>query len=139
MFLLEYRTLSWWYWLVTAGFLSAGVLGWVPGFYVAIGITVFQLIHFLLRERRLAAFPVQVRLGYLLLLLIALPAPLQLIYWIPTIGTWAQILFGYCTMARLVSLLPWNRAEPFSADLLRRTFFSRPVRGNILQGLPPVG
>ncbi|TDX99641.1 hypothetical protein [Thiohalophilus thiocyanatoxydans] len=139
MFLLEYRTLSWWYWLVTVGFLSAGVLGWTPGFYVAIGITVFQLIHFLLRERSLAAFPVQVRLGYLLLLLIALPAPLQLIYWIPTLGTWAQILFGYCTMARLVSLLPWNRSEPFSADLLRRTFFSPPVRGNILQGLPPTG
>ncbi|MDZ7660966.1 hypothetical protein [Thiohalophilus sp.] len=67
MFLLEYRTLAWWYWLVTVGFLSAGVLGWTPGFHVAIGITVFQLLHFLLREGRLAAFPVQVRLGYLLL------------------------------------------------------------------------
>jgi hypothetical protein len=41
-------------------------------------------------------------------------------------------------MARLVSLLPWNRKEPFSFALVLRTFLSVPVRGNILQGLPPV-
>lgn len=138
MLMLEYRALSWWYWLVTVVLLSAGVAGWSPGFLLAIGLTAFQLAHFIIRERSLTAFPVQVRLGYLLLLLIALPKPLQLIYWIPTIGTWAQILLGYCTMARLVSLLPWNRSEPFSFRLLKRTFFSAPVRGNILQGLPPV-
>jgi hypothetical protein len=66
-----------------------------------------------------------------------LPEPLRLIFWIPTIGTWAQVLFGYCTMARCVSLLPWNRNEPFTPGLFGRTFFSAPVRGNILQGLPP--
>jgi hypothetical protein len=32
--------------------------------------------------------------------------------------------------------MPWNRKERFSLDLLRRTVFSPPVRGNILQGLP---
>jgi len=48
------------------------------------------------------------------------------------------LIFGYCTMARLVSLFPWNRTEAFSGRLLVRTFFSPPVRGNILQGLPPV-
>jgi hypothetical protein len=41
-------------------------------------------------------------------------------------------------MARVVSLLPWNRNEAFSFGLLKRTFLSAPVRGNILQGLPPV-
>lgn len=138
MFMLEYRAISWWYWLVTVCFLTAGVSGWPTGFLLAIGFTVFQLIHFSIREGSFTAFPIQVRLGYLLLLLIALPENLQLIYWIPTIGTWAQILFGYCTMARMVSLLPWNRKEAFSFALLRRTFLSAPVRGNILQGLPPV-
>ena len=137
MFMLEYRSISWWYWLVTVGFLTAGVAGWPMGFLLAIGLTVFQLIHFTIRERSFTAFPIQVRLGYLMLLLIALPDQLQLIYWIPTIGTWAQVLFGYCTMARTVSLLPWNRKEAFSLDLVKRTFFSAPVRGNILQGLPP--
>lgn len=137
MFMLEYRSISWWYWLVTVGFLTAGVSGWPAGFLLAIGLTVFQLIHFIIRERGFSAFPVQVRFGYLLLLLIALPDQLQLIYWIPTVGTWAQVLFGYCTMARMVSLLPWNRKEAFSLVLVKRTFLSAPVKGNILQGLPP--
>jgi len=136
MFMIEYRDSSWWYWLVTVGLLTAGVSGWATGFHLAIGLTAIQLVHFTLRERSLTAFPIQVRAGYLLLLLVALPQPLQLIYWIPTIGTWAQVLFGYCTMARIVSLLPWNRDEAFSLDLLKRTFLSAPVRGNILQGLP---
>lgn len=137
MFMLEYRALSWWYWLATVGFLTAGVSGWPMGFLLAIGLTVFQLIHFSIRERSITAFPIQVRVGYLLLLLVAFPEKLHLIYWIPTIGTWAQILFGYCTMARLVSLLPWNRKEGFSFSLLKRTFLCPPVAGNILQGLPP--
>ncbi len=137
MFMLEYRAISWWYWLVTVGFLTAGVSGWSTGFLLAIGLTVFQLIHFTARERSIVAFPIQVRIGYLLLLLVALPDQLHLIYWIPMIGTWAQVVFGYCTMARTVSLLPWNRKEAFSFDLLKRTFLSVPVRGNILQGLPP--
>jgi hypothetical protein len=134
--MIDYRELSWWYWLVTACLLTAGVAGWETGFVLAIGLTLVQLVHFALREGSPTAFPVQVRFWYLMLLLVALPEPLQWIYWIPTIGTWAQIFFGYCAMARCVSLLPWNRREPFSAGLVARTFFSRPVRGNILQGLP---
>jgi hypothetical protein len=106
------------------------------GFMLAIGLTMVQLVHFMLREGSPTGVPVQVRFWYLVLLLVALPEPMQWIYWIPTIGTWAQLIFGYCTMARCVSLLPWNRREPFSAGLVARTFFSRPVPGNILQGLP---
>lgn len=132
MFMIEYRELSWWYWLVTVCFLTGGVAGWTTGFLVAIGVTIFQLIHYFIRERHITAFTVQVRIGYLLLLLIALPEPLQLIYWIPTIGTWAQLIFGYCTMARIVSLMPWNREEKLSINLVWRKFCSAPVKGSIL-------
>lgn len=134
VFMLEYRTLGWWYWLATVCFLTAGMAGWPIGFHLAIGLTVFQLIHFAIRERRITAFPVQVRFSYLLLLLIALPEPLQYVYWVPTIGTWVRVLSGYCTLARMVSLLPWNRHEALSLGLLRQTFLSAPVRAGILQG-----
>ena len=137
MFMIDYKRLSWLYWLVTACLLTAGVAGYPSGFALAIGVTVFQLIHFTIHEHGIAAFPVQVRVWYLMLLLVAFPEPLRIIYWIPTIGTWAQLIFGYCAMARCVSLLPRNRRESFSAELVARTFLSRPVRGNILQGLPP--
>lgn len=139
MFMLEPRDIGWWYWLVTVCLLSAGVAGWNPGFALAIGLTGVQLLHYIVREKDVSAFPVQVRIGYLLLLLLAWPEPLRWIYWIPTLGTWAQVIFGYCTMARLVSLLPWNRREALSPALIQRTFLSRPVRGNVLQGHAPVG
>ncbi|HEX5804973.1 MAG TPA: hypothetical protein VFY31_01365 [Macromonas sp.] len=137
MLMIDYKELSWWYWFVTACLLTAGVAGVPQGFDWAIVFTVVHLVHFAVRNHSLKAFPVQVRFWYLVLLLVAFPAPLQIIYWVPTIGTWAQLVFGYCAMARCVSLLPWNRREPFTLDLLRRVFFSHPVRGNILQGLPP--
>lgn len=134
MFMLEYKDVGWWYWLVSACLLTAGVAGYPMGFILAIGLTVFQLMHYVMREGSIKAFPVQVRFWYLLLLAVAFPEPLRLIYWIPTIGTWAQVIFGYCTMARCVSLLPWNRSVPFTPGLLKQTFFSRPVRGSIQQG-----
>jgi hypothetical protein len=134
MFMIEYKEIGWWYWLVTAGLLTFGVSGEPMGFMLAICLTIFQLIHFVIRERNIKAFPIQVRFWYLILLIIALPEPLQLIYWIPAIGTWAQIIFGYCTMARCVSLLPWNCSKKFTLGLLMKTFISRPVRGSVQQG-----
>lgn len=136
MFMIDYKELSWWYWLVTVFLLMAGLAGYPDFYFLAIGLTLFQVIHFAFREHKISAFPVQVRFWYMVLLIVSLPAPMHWLYWIPTVGTWAQLIFGYCTMARCVSLFPWNRNEPFSMELLIRTFFSRPVRGNILQGLP---
>jgi hypothetical protein len=131
MLMIEYKDAGWWYWLVTAGLLTFGVSGNQIGFALAIGLTIIQLIHFVFRERNITTFPIQVRFWYLMLLLVAWLEPLQWIYWIPAIGTWAQVVFGYCTMARCVSLLPWNRSEQLSLDLLTKTFLSRPVRGSI--------
>jgi hypothetical protein len=134
MLMIEYKDVGWWYWLVTAGLLTFGISGNPAGFLLAIALTSIQLVHFVSRERSSTAFPVQVRFWYLVLLLVAWQEPLQWIFWIPVIGTWAQIIFGYCTMARCVSLLPWNRGEELSLGLIKKTFFSRPVRGSIKQG-----
>jgi len=138
MLMLDVRHIGWWYWLASALLLTAGLSGHPSAYPGAIALTLVQLAHFARRERNTTAFPVQVRAGYLLLLALALPAPMQWLYWLPAIGTWAQVLFGYCLMARMVSLLPWNRKERLSLALLRRTFLAAPVRGNILHGLPAV-
>ena len=42
MFMIDYKDLSWWYWLVTACLLTAGVAGYPLGFALAIGLTVFS-------------------------------------------------------------------------------------------------
>ena len=43
MFMIEYKHIGWWYWLVTACLLTAGVAGYPVGFLLAIGLTVFQV------------------------------------------------------------------------------------------------
>jgi hypothetical protein len=134
--MLMFNKISWWLWLATVIFLTAGVFGWTPGFYIAILLAVFQLIYFAITEKSFSAFPVQIRIAFLLVILILLWEPLRFLYWIPVAGIWVLVLTGYCLMARILSLMPWNRKEPLSASLIKRTFLAPPVRGNILQGLP---
>jgi hypothetical protein len=131
-----YRDFSWWYWAATDVLLFLGLAGHFDAFYLAIALSAVQIVHFRWRTGAFDAFPTQVRVAYAGLLLLALLPPLRWLYWIPAIGTAAQVLFGYCTLARLLSLMPWNRGEPLSWRLVWRTFASRPVKGNVMQGLP---
>lgn len=133
-----YREISWWYWAVTAALLIIGLAGRFEAFYLATALSAIQIVHFRLREGSFAAFPVQVRVAYTAMLALALWEPMNWLFWVPAIGTPAQVLFGYCTLARCLSLMPWNRREAMSVGLVSRTFLSRPVRGSVLQGLPAV-
>lgn len=132
-----YKDIDWWYWLVTAVLLSVGLIaGEASAFYAAMGLTAVQGVHFYLRDPRLSAFPVQVRIGYLGLLILAQWPPLYFIYWIQFAGTWAMVLFAYCPLARILSLMPWNREQPFTWQLVLETALRPPVNGNIMHGLP---
>ncbi len=134
--MLMYREISWWYWAVTTALLFSGLAGNPEGYRLAIALSAFQIVHFRLRDHSFSAFPVQVRVAYTAMLAVFLWEPLNVLYWIPAIGTLAQVLFGYCALARCLSLMPWNRREPLSTELLLRTFWSRPVKGSVMQGLP---
>lgn len=134
MWMLEYKKESWWFWLVTAIFLSVGALGAPIFFKFAIFLTVIQTVYFSIKLKSIVSFPIQVRVCYLGLLLISQIKILQWLYWVPTVGTWAQVLVGYCLMARCVSMFPWNRDEDFSFQYFKNTIFSKPVHGSIKQG-----
>jgi len=138
MFMIDYKQIIWWYWPTLACLITAGMAGSQTAYILAIGVSALNLIHFLIIEKSITAFPVQVRYWFLLYVLVSFPEQLQFLYWLPAVGTWARSIFGYCILARTLSLMPWNRKVPFSTSLLMKTFFSRPVRGNIMQGLAPV-
>lgn len=131
------RHFTWWYWLAADLLLLYGLAGGAWGFAPVIALCTAQALHFIVREGSLVAFPVQVRVSYLGLLLFGLWEYGHFIYWVQLAGTTAMVLADYCPLARFLSLMPWNRREPFSMRLLRRTVFSPPVKGSILQGLPP--
>ena len=134
MFMIDYRDIGWWYWLATVLALSFGIAGVSVGIVLAIGLVVMQLIYYVRKEKLYSAFTVQVRIATLIFFVVIYPDEMRFLYWIPTVGLWAQVLFGYCAMARCVSLLSWNRSAPLSLALLKNTFFSLPVRGSV-QGM----
>ena len=128
--------LVWWYWTLTTGLLVGFLAGFEQCLQAVIALNIVQVVHFIIREKSISAFPVQVRITYLGMLFAAQAPYMYWIFWWLVIGTSAMITFGYCFLARLSSLLPWNRSESISSELLKRTFFSAPQKGNIMQGLP---
>ncbi len=130
----EVKKISWWLWLATAGFLTLGLAGRVEGFYLAIALGVFQAAFFLNREPKITAFPVQVRIAYLALLVVALAPNMGFIHWIQFAGAWAMVLIGYCPLARTLPLMSWNSSQPLSFAAVKETVLARPVRGTVIQG-----
>ena len=118
---------AWWIWLVTVALLVTGLAGFTTGFVAATAVSLAQTLWYWHKAGRIRAISVQIRLAYTLLLLVCFIPELRFGYWLPTVGTSALLLCGYCLMARVLSLLPWNRLEPLSLDLIRRTFFLAPV------------
>ena len=130
------KNLVWWYWAVTTILLIGVVTGNTQSLQAVIALNVIQVIHFIFRDNSLTAFPVQVRITYLGLLFVAQAPFMFWIFWWQLIGTSAMVFFEYCFLARCLSLLPWNKKEAYTLDLVKRTFLSAPVKGNVLQGLP---
>lgn len=122
---------TWWAWVFTVILLVTGLAGYDPAFLGAMLVTAIQGLVLLARDRRPAAFSVQLRAAYLLLLLICYPPAMRWLYWLPAVGTFALVLFGYCLLARFLSLLPWNSREPYTFDRFVRTFFSAPDLGRV--------
>lgn len=118
------RDLGWWYWFLTVGLLCAGLSGWTAGIGLAMILCVVQLVHVAWLAQDVTAFPVQVRLVYLAMLIVGLWEPLHWIHWMQLAGTSFRVLIGYCFLARTLSLAPWNRRLPLTAPLVKRTFLS---------------
>ena len=130
---------TWWVWLVTVSLLAVGIALHPAGFLAAILLSILQSLYFLWRLRSFGHYAVQIRLAYTALLLVCFIPVMRWLYWLPTLGTFALIMFGYCLMARVLSLMPWNRSEPMSVALVGRTLFTPPVVGNVAHGLPETG
>ena len=56
--------IRWWFWIVTLLFIVAALAGWTPGYYVVMAISALQVVYFLIQEKSLSSWPVQVRIVY---------------------------------------------------------------------------
>jgi len=120
---------GWWCWLASAILLAVWLSGVEQAYWLLLALSGFQVAWFRLRKGRSAAFPVQVRVAFLMLIAGVGWEPLHGLAYLPAIGTWAQALFGYCALARTLSLTPWNRRQPLTWDLVWRTYAAPPTTG----------
>jgi hypothetical protein len=131
------RDAGWWHWVLTLPLLAAHVaLGPErsrPAFEAAAALCAAMAALAYWRTGDAAATAVQVRMGYLALLVLGLAPAAQWFHWVQLAGTSAMVAIGYCPLARMLSLAPWNRDEPLTAGLVRRTFMSRAAAGGILR------
>jgi hypothetical protein len=123
------------YWLVTA--LALGLSLWPPALFLAMAATLAHSVQFFLYNPQLTAFPMQVRVGFFGLLLLGQAPYFGWVNWIQLAGTTALLTTGYCPLARILSLMPWNRTRPLSWKLFATAIFSPPVDGSIVHVVSP--
>jgi hypothetical protein len=120
--------------LLVATLLRPGLAPWLLAACVA------NLLLFVAIERgRIGALSVQVRIAFLAWIAAGLWLPgLQVLLYVPVVGVAARLAFGYCLLARLVALAPWNRRVRLSRRLLVATLLAPPGDGPFrLPALPP--
>jgi len=134
------KAVVWILWFVTWLLLLAGLVDRV--FYeVVVWVTVGHLLLVLALNRfKVTAYPVQVRLVYVLWVLVGTyVSHMTFFMYIATVGLIGNLFFGYCTLARMMYLLPWNREERFSLDLVARVFTTPRTEGRFRPAPPAAG
>ena len=128
-FFLDMRVLadpSWWHWTITMPLLAAHLLGvpWAMG--ATLILCAAMAVYYLVRLRGVRPFAVQVRVAYIIWLLLGLLPLMQWMLWLALAGLVARVLIDYCLMARLLSLMWFNRTEPLTWSLVVRIFAAPP-------------
>ncbi len=127
----------WIYWFVTDVCLALGLMLWPELLYVTMLVVVLHSVQFYIKSPYVFSFPMQVRLGYLGLLMLGQLPYCSWINWVQLVGTTALLSVDYCPLARMLSLMPWNRHQVLSWSFVRRAIFSMPVSGSIIQYVSP--
>ena len=127
----------WVYWFITDVTLAIGLMLWPAALFVSMLVVGVHSVHCFGYRPHVFAFPMQVRLVYLGLLILGQLPYMTWINWVQLAGTTAFLLVGYCPLARLLSMMPWNRNQPISWRLFRVALFTPPVSGSILDVVSP--
>lgn len=122
--------LRWWLWAATWVGLLAGCFDPIYWRWVVVFSAGHALLMLALVGHRPLAFPAQLRIAYFAWVALGTYAPYSSsMMYVTLVGLAANLLIGWCPLARMMYLLPWNRQEPLDLDLLARVFLSGPVPG----------
>src|SRR5215213_6020401 len=76
---------------------------------------------------------VQIRAGYVILLLLGLLPGMTWIHWMQLAGTSVRVLTGYCLLHRELLMLPCNSQTPLTPALAWRILITPPGAGGLLR------
>lgn len=117
-------------WFVTWLGLVGGLFDRIFFEYVVVFSALHAILFLALNRFNVGPFPVQVRIAYFIWVAAGTYVPiLTILMYITLVGLAANIFLGYCPLARLMYLMPWNSTEGFSLGLVRRVFFTPPTPG----------
>ena len=134
---IKYTQITWWAWAVTAVLLLWGLFtGEMLARQAAMAVSLAQAAVYLARNRSLSHFPTQLRVAYALWMAASFVPELTFMYWIQSAGTTALVVFGYCPLARMLLVFPWNRTVPLTGRRLATIVFHPPIHGSVVTGLP---
>lgn len=134
---IKYNQITWWTWAVITVLLLWGLFtGALWARQAAMGVAAAQAAFYLLRHRSLRHFPTQLRVAYALWMAASFVPELFILYWIQSAGSTALVLTGYCPLARVLLVFPWNRKVPLTWRRLATIVFHPPIHGSVLTGLP---
>lgn len=132
------KPMIWILWFVTWLGLIGGLFDRVFFEYVVIFSALHALLFLALNGFKARPFPVQVRIAYFIWVAAGTYVPyLGILMYITLVGLATNIFLGYCPLARMMYLMPWNNTESFSSGLARRVFFSPPTPGKFKPS-PPI-
>lgn len=124
------KNLIWYLWLATWISLLLGLFKQSFNEFVVLFSALQACLFLVLFNVGITAFPVQVRIAYVIWVTVGTYVPsMNVLLYITIIGLATNLFMGYCPLARMLYLLPWNRKERFSFDLVRRVFCTPPVEG----------
>jgi hypothetical protein len=120
----------WSLWFITWMGLIGGVFDRVMFEYVVIFSGAHMLLFLGLFRYSIRPFPVQVRIAYFIWVVVGTYVPyMTILMYITLVGLGTNLFLGYCPLARMMYLMPWNHDSKFSAELIRRVILSPPVPG----------
>lgn len=124
---------SWWHWALTVPLLARSLGGETWAMPLAIALCIFMITYFRARIGAWRPLPVQVRVAYLALLVVGMLPLQQWLHWVQLCGTSSMVLFGYCPLARMLGLAPWNRTQPITRRLVWKAMVKDPCAGGLVR------
>jgi len=124
------KRLVWGLWFITWAGLVGGAFYRNFFEYVVLFSVGHALLFLSLFRFSIYPFPVQVRSAYLIWVAVGTYVPTMIVLmYITLVGLAANLFLGYCPLARMMYLMPWNRDQKLSIELVRSVILSPPVSG----------